>query len=712
MARRRRAALSDKPGTFDPEDRSRVKHTKVGVWDLYEEIPRELEHVPGASRIEQILEIKQNSPYLWRMMKDIASIRSCWFLLCTYALVHFILSLLPAVNLWFSGQMLTIVQTAVETRTVDRQLLLRIAAGRIGTMTLQRFLRLCSSRAQVPLERRLKQHFTQHIFRARARLDLPTFDDPAVQRQLGGATPPGGRTVAAQTLRMSTDLMSACVYVTSQLGVLVNVLREQEDGPLLAALMLGAAFLEHVHNLGQLTTARVWAATTKNDDYLRMQGYKRIVNDPEHRKELIAGNLAEYLISQFVAATRRLGDDDGDFRELNTERVMRGRFHLISFLKGPLGQLPQIIFTLRAAQRPASIPVSLASLQLIQSTANNFTWELYKIYERTASIAEQLADIRKLYNIAEIPNKITDGTAPFPEDTQKIRAGIELEFRNVSFRYPGADIYALQNISFKLLAGQLCVIVGSNGSGKSTILKLIIRLYDPEEGQILLDGKDIRAFKLQDLRQAISVLFQDYTHFPLSIRDNIALGDPEHASDNARIERAAELGGASEFIGRLPDGLDTYLERPVQDYYGDIPAGTHSLFGRKVDYGALRAAGGMSSTANLGLSGGQMQRLAVARTFMRSVVSDEPKVGLLLFDEPSASLDPTAEHDLFVRLRELRNNKTMLFSSHRFGNLTRHADIILYMNDSVIVESGTHEQLLAHGGEYARIWKLQAQAFL
>jgi len=256
------------------------------------------------------------------------------------------------------------------------------------------------------------------------------------------------------------------------------------------------------------------------------------------------------------------------------------------------------------------------------------------------------------------------------------------------------------------------VIVGSNGSGKSTILKLTVRLYDPEDGQILLDGRDIRSLKLADLRQAVSVLFQDYTHFPLSIRDNIALGDPEHASDNARIERAAELGGASEFIARLPDGLDTYLERPVQDYYGDIPAGTHTLFGRRVDYGALRAAGGMTSTANMGLSGGQMQRLAVARTFMRSVVADEPKVGLLLFDEPSASLDPTAEHDLFQRLRELRGNKTMLFSSHRFGNLTRHADVILYMSDSVIVESGTHEQLLVHDGEYARIWKLQAQAFL
>jgi len=130
-----------------------------------------------------------------------------------------------------------------------------------------------------------------------------------------------------------------------------------------------------------------------------------------------------------------------------------------------------------------------------------------------------------------------------------------------------------------------------------------------------------------------------------------------------------------------------------------------------VEYGRIRAVGNMQVTNSASLSGGQMQRLALSRTFMRSVAA-EPKVGLLLFDEPSASLDPTAEHDLFQRLRNLRGNKTMIFSSHRFGNLTRHADVILYMNDSTVEEEGTHEQLLKQQGEYARIWMLQAQAFL
>nr|VWP00422.1 Mitochondrial phosphate carrier protein [Ganoderma boninense] len=337
----------------------------------------------------------------------------------------------------------------------------------------------------------------------------------------------------------------------------------------------------------------------------------------------------------------------------------------------------------------------------------------YRLSYSTSSVAEQLATVRKLYEVGNIKNKIQDGTVPFPEDASQIKSGIALEFRNVSFKYPGAKNYALRNISFALAPGQLCVIVGVNGSGKSTILKLSVRLYDPDEGEILIGGHDIRTLKLYDLRQAISVLFQDFTHFPLSIRDNIAIGDPSAAGDDDHVRLAARLGGAESFIEKLPDGFDTYLDRPVRDYYAGLPEGTKTLFGRNVDYSAVQSAGGMKSSAASALSGGQMQRIAVARTFMRSVVSEDTKVGLLLFDEPSASLDPVAEHDLFNRLRELRGSKTMLFSSHRFGNLTRHADLILYMNESVVVEAGTHEELLKReGSEYAKIWKLQAQAFM
>lgn len=171
-------------------------------------------------------------------------------------------------------------------------------------------------------------------------------------------------------------------------------------------------------------------------------------------------------------------------------------------------------------------------------------------------------------------------------------------------------------------------MVGSNGSGKSTVLKLILRLYDPTEGAIFINDQDVRTLKLADLRECVSVLFQDYTHFPLSVSpapsirplpadfpqigDNIALGSPQYAHDSDKVREAARLGGAENFVDKLPEGFDTYLDRPVRDYYSGIPDGTKSLFGRPVDFAAVgQAMGGMRSSDSAHLSGGQMQRLAV-----------------------------------------------------------------------------------------------------
>ncbi|OJT07931.1 Lipid A export ATP-binding/permease protein MsbA [Trametes pubescens] len=536
----------------------------------------------------------------------------------------------------------------------------------------------------------------------------------SVQRQLDDITPsPFMPPVVWSTIEMLSGFVRAATQATAQVVVLARTLGGQRDGYFLAGLTLSSQTIQWLSSTGLIGgRAQVWAATTTDRDYLKLRGWKRAVAGAAHRQELVAGNLGEYAVSEFDHASQRVGDGDSAFEQWRIYGRIQDRFSLWALIQHPLRELPQMFFTLRAVQHPASMPVSLASLQMVQESTNTFAFNMFELMHSTQTFAAQIGQVRKMYEVASVPNKVEDGTVPFPEDTAQILSGVALEFRNVSFKYPSTENYALRDVSFSILPGQLCVIVGANGSGKSTVLKLIVRLYDPDEGQILLGGHDIRTLRLRDLRQAISVLFQDYTHFPLSIRDNIAIGDPSAAGDDEHVRRAARLGGAEAFIEKLPDGLDTYLERPVQDLYAGLPEGTTTLFGRKVDYGSLRDAGGMKATDSSTLSGGQLQRLAVARSFMRSVVPEDAKVGLLLFDEPSASLDPVAEHDLFRRLRELRGSKTMLFSSHRFGNLTRHADLILYMNDSAVVEAGTHEELLKQDGGYANIWKLQAQAFL
>ncbi|KAH7911825.1 P-loop containing nucleoside triphosphate hydrolase protein [Hygrophoropsis aurantiaca] len=710
MRKARRAA---RQGKFDTEDLARIKHTRIGVWDLYEERQTDLP-IPGSSKLETYAQMIQSLPYVWRMIKDIFSINRCWILLSLYLVVELISSLIPAVSLWYSGQLLHLVETAVEKRSVDKHVLLNVAGGRVACSIATRLLQYFRSRLGIPLNIRIKQFYSTHIFHSMARLDVPTFEDPAVQRQLEAAWSTSWQTsVAWETVQITFTVVTTAIRLISQLSVLFSVLRDQRDGPLLAALSFSQSLFQWYSSRKSFFKSSVWAATTKNEDYIRMQGLKHLVDNPSHRKEVVAGNLAPYLTSEYREATTKIGDDAGDFPEMRRAHSIRDRLTLMSILREPMRELPQIVFTLRAVQYPASIPLSLASLTLINQTANSFSASLFHFFGESFSLAEQFSSVRKMYEIANVPNRIPDGKEPYPENQQSLATGISVEFRNVSFQYPGTEEFALQNVSFKIGAGHLCVIVGVNGSGKSTILKLIARVYDPTEGIILIDDKDIKTLNLVDLRRAMSILFQDYTHFPLSIRDNIALGNPDLAHDEDKIREAARLGGAEEFIDRLPDGFDTYLDRPVKDYYSSLPEGTTSLFGRPVDYSRVRGIGNMRTTDTSTLSGGQMQRLAVSRTFMRSLTSEsQPSVGMLLFDEPSASLDPTAEHDLFERLRKLRGNKTMIFSSHRFGNLTRHADLILYMDDSLVQEEGTHEELLERGGEYARIWNLQAKAFI
>ncbi|KAF8264168.1 P-loop containing nucleoside triphosphate hydrolase protein [Lactarius quietus] len=704
---------SESESESDPPTRneSYVENIRVGVWDIYIlRTPSRLSrYLP---EIEQYRQIWKDLPYLWTTLRDMSTVALPLLLL--YLAITLVNALIPALSLWFSGQILGIVQSAIDHRVVDTHYLFRVAGGRALCTAAGHALVYASNKVSTALGARSRQLYSGRIFRSIACLDVPTWDDPAVSSYIDSLCPafPDLDSIAWVAIANLADAGSAFLRMFSEALVLFRVLQEQGDGSLLVLVSLASeavsvfAFSDYNPNIGD-----VWAAITHDRDYIRMEGLNRVVNDTKHRKELVAGGLDEFLTAEYCGLADRLGSRADGSWSIHVSSMMWKvqNFKPIHLLRVPLEELPQIIFTLQAVQKPASLPVSIASFHLLKQSLSTFARRIKSISQIMGGISARLSSLRKLYEAENISNKVVDGTTPFPENAQSIGDGISLEFRNVSFQYPRGEQYALRGVSFRVLPGQLCVIIGSNGSGKSTILKLAARIYDPTEGSILIDGHDIKTLRLADLRRAMAILFQDYTHFPLSIRDNIAMGNPRRARDNAAIEEAARLGGASEFIARLSNGLDTYLERPVRNRYSGTPDEMKKLFGRKAIDGP---AGYSDDSGNKELSGGQMQRLAVARTFMRSSTMEE-EVGLLLFDEPSASLDPTAEHDLFSRLRKLRGNKTMIFSTHRFGNLTRHADLILYMNDSAIVETGTHEELLEHeGSDYGRLWRMQAQAFL
>jgi ATP-binding cassette, subfamily B, bacterial len=270
-----------------------------------------------------------------------------------------------------------------------------------------------------------------------------------------------------------------------------------------------------------------------------------------------------------------------------------------------------------------------------------------------------------LFEFLDLEPLVTELPSPKPVPVS-VQDGIH--FRDVTFHYPGTRRMALEKMNFFLAAKRITAIVGPNGAGKSTLIKLIARFYDPQSGRIDLDGEDLRNYSLQDLRNRITVLFQQPVHFSATARENIALGDLAAEADDAAILAAARDSGAESFVRRLPEGFDTMLGRRFRDDGAE-------------------------------LSVGEWQRLALARAFLR-------RSAILVLDEPTSAMDPWAESEWLERFRRLAAGRTVLIITHRFTT-AMFADVIHVMDTGRIVESGNHEELLLAGGRYADAWAKQ-----
>jgi len=245
------------------------------------------------------------------------------------------------------------------------------------------------------------------------------------------------------------------------------------------------------------------------------------------------------------------------------------------------------------------------------------------------------------------------------------------EFQNVSFVYPGTSRRVLDGFNFALRPGERVALIGENGEGKTTVVKLITRLYDPTEGRILLDGVDLREYDLADLHTEIGVIFQDFMRYEMTARENIEVGRIEVEHTPEEIEYAASRSLASDVVAKLPGG------------YGQ-------MLGRRFESG-------------VDLSGGEWQKLALARAYLRDAQ-------LLILDEPTASLDARSEFEVFERFAELTFGKMALLISHRFSTV-RMADRIVVLESGRLVEEGSHQQLMALEGRYAAMFEMQAASY-
>lgn len=287
----------------------------------------------------------------------------------------------------------------------------------------------------------------------------------------------------------------------------------------------------------------------------------------------------------------------------------------------------------------------------------------------TKIVPEMFLNIRKhmsTMEFLELENEMHNGSLP----VEKRRDGeYRIEFRNVSFRYPGSRQYALKNFSMKLRVGERLAIVGMNGSGKTTMIKLLCRLYDPDEGEILLNGVDIRKFRQKEYLKLFSVVFQDFRLFSLPLGENVA---SDCRYDGEKVKKCIREAGLGERLEQMPEGIDTYLYKDYED--------------------------------GVEISGGEAQKVAIAR----AVCKDAPFV---LLDEPTAALDPISEYEIYKKFDHIVGDKTAIYISHRLSSC-RFCERIAVFHEGQVVQMGSHKELLQEkGGKYLELWNAQAQYY-
>jgi ATP-binding cassette, subfamily B, bacterial len=562
-------------------------------------------------------------------------------------------SMLPAAQVWLAGQLLKAVvdglaahgDAASVRRIVILALLqfLALAASSLFQTLQNIFQQLLQDRAAQRVQLLLMEHANS--------LDLSFFEDAKFYDQLQQAQ----REAAFRPVTMVSGvfgLVRTLLTFISMIALLVKL------GPLLAIVALLAPIPAFI-----ASTRYGWQGymqMRRQSPERRLMTYlTNLLTTDSYNKEIKLFTLSQFFVERYRdLATKFIAEN----------QTLLVRRYLVGFFWGALTIIASsgtyLYVALRAIQGTISISGLVVYTQAAQQVQSNFQGLLGGL----SSMYENTLYLNTLFDLLAFQPRIHAPAHPVPV-AQHFTRGIE--FRHVSYTYPGRDEPALQDISFTIAPGETVALVGRNGAGKTTIVKLLTRLYDPDEGQILIDGVDIRDYDPTALRHEIGVIFQDYVTYFLSARENIGVGRLEALDNLGRIAASAEQSGADSVIARLPEGYDTTL-------------------GKWFDQGHQ-------------LSGGEWQKMALARAFMRDAQ-------ILVLDEPTAALDAQAEYEIFARMQELTAGKTAFFISHRFSTV-RLADRIMVLAGGAIIENGSHDELLLQQGRYAELFNLQAASY-
>jgi ATP-binding cassette subfamily B protein len=487
-------------------------------------------------------------------------------------------------------------------------------------------------------------------------LDLHHFEEPDVYDQLMRAR----REASSRPVSVVSEIFQIIQNTLTLVGYVALLVRW--SGWAVGALVIAAvpATVAEVRFSSVAFRLRNW----RSPDSRKLNYLEHVLANDSHAKEVKAFGIGPLLLSRYRTLGETFYVQD---RDLAVQRA--GWAYGLSLLATGAFYACYVTMALSAAAGA----LALGDLTLYVIAFRQGQQAFQSVLAGVGGMYEHDLYMSNLFAYLAIPTgPSAPKTAPVvaPSDAA---AGEGVVFEHVGFRYPGEERWALRDVSLHIPRGQSLALVGHNGAGKTTFIKLLTRLYVPTEGRVLLDGKDLRDWDTDALRRRMGVVFQDFNQYQFKLRDNVGLGSADHIDDDERLARAIERGGAAEVVASMPAGLDTQLGRWFRD-------GTE-------------------------LSGGPWQKIALARAFMRE------EADILVLDEPTAALDAIAEQAVFERFRALTKGRTALLISHRFPTV-RMADRIVVLEGGRVLEEGTHDELVAKKGRYAELFELQARGYL